>query len=784
MIRRLSDLPLSAKGILVVAIPVCALLAAMAVFLAFEQESRVAQAWVDHTYQVCSELRQATEKLVETDAAMRGYLLTGRERFLASYKTAQREVPAHFTILRWLTRDNPSQTRRLDNLDARTKLWFQSLDGIDHDTARLEAADVQMGSLRAGLQDMLDEESRLLNLRLAMEHDAQQRLEAAIFAGSVLGLLGGLLAALIFAKRIGGRVRLLEEEARHVAEGLPVRADLEGNDEIARLGRTLRHSSELIAAQTAELRAARGELESRVEARTCELQAANEELVRANEIRQALIESCPLAIWTVDLAGTVTFWNPAAERIFGWKEEEVLGRPLPVIPPDGAEEYARWLERFRHGEKLVAVSRQRERKDGKRIEVLIWTAPLRGASGEINGTIAIDSDVSEQRLLEEQFRQSQKLEAVGRLAGGVAHDFNNLLTVIMGYIEMLIVEGGDRADLVDYAQQVQYAADRASALTAQLLAFSRRQIGQPKVLDLNEVVSHSMKLLYRIVGEDIEISMHLDPDLSRVMVDPIHIDQVMMNLVVNARDAMSEGGKLTIETAEVTLDENYAGRHLGVTPGRYVMLAISDTGIGMNAEIRNHLFEPFFTTKETGKGTGLGLSIVYGIVKQAGGEIIVYSEEDSGTTFKIYLPPAHVDEEVSIVQPDFSELRGSETILLCEDENHIRKLVETLLSRQGYLLLTAETPAGAIEIARSHPGEISLLLTDVVMPGMSGFDLAREIQKTNAHMKLLFMSGYTDNRVNNSWILSPDTPFLQKPFTAVALMQKVREVLGTPAKAG
>jgi CheY-like chemotaxis protein len=348
---------------------------------------------------------------------------------------------------------------------------------------------------------------------------------------------------------------------------------------------------------------------------------------------------------------------------------------------------------------------------------------------------------------------------------------------------MLIAEAGEQEILVDYAREVQYAAERAGALTAQLLAFGRRQISQPKVLDLNETAAHSVKLLDRIIGEDIRIDVHLSPDVGTIRADPIHIDQVIMNLVVNARDAMPQGGRVTVETARAVLDENYTGRHLGVRPGTYAMLAVSDTGTSMTAETKSRLFEPFFTTKEAGKGTGLGLSIVYGIVKQSGGEIMVYSEEGRGTTFKVYLPVIEQPQEPADTETVLAGLRGSETVLLCEDEEHIRKLVQTMLSRQGYQVLASETPEAALGVAKEHPGRIDLLLTDVVMPLKSGFDLAREVREVRKEIRVLFMSGYTDNRLAGSWVLDPETPFLQKPFTAVALGNKVRETLGAPAGA-
>ena len=770
----MAEMPLTAKGIVVVAIPVVALFATLMVFLQFQRQSAGAQDWVEHTYQVRSELRQISLLMASAEAAARGYLLTGDDSLLDRYRSAREEVPVHIANLRKLVDDNPTQVARVKAIDQQVADTVQTFgatgDGV------LSGGNTKMDRLRAQLEEMESDEGRLLETRTAAMHSAQRRLDDAVFAGAVLGLLGGLASAFFFTTRISRRVRRVAEDARRLARGEAIGEEA-GGDEIAQLSHTLKTTSKLLASRDAELHAAHQELESLVRQRT-------EELAESNQIRQAVVGSSPLAIWVIDLEGKVKFWNPAAQRIFGWTQEEVLGQPLPVIPDEEAEEFRGWLERFGRGESLSAVERKRRRKDGTILDMLIWTAPLLDSAGRIHGVIAIDSDITEMKLLEQQFRQSQKLEAVGRLAGGVAHDFNNLLTVIMGYVEMLIAEAGDQAELVDYAHEIQYAADRASALTAQLLAFGRRQISQPKVLDLNEVATHSMKLLRRIIGEDIQIAVHLAPELGKVRADPIHLDQVLMNLVVNARDAMPKGGQLTIETSNVMLDEHYAGRHIGVSPGAYAQLAVSDTGTGMSEETRSRLFEPFFTTKEAGKGTGLGLAIVYGIVKQAGGEIMVYSEEGRGTTFKVYLPLVEVPAEIAASEARLVGMRGSETILLCEDEEHIRKLVETMLGRQGYRVLVADTPAGAVEFARQHQGPIDLLLTDIVMPQKSGFDLAREIREVRPGIKLLLMSGYTDNRVSSSWVLDAGTPFLQKPFSAASLTHKVREALSAPVTAG
>jgi two-component system, cell cycle sensor histidine kinase and response regulator CckA len=300
---------------------------------------------------------------------------------------------------------------------------------------------------------------------------------------------------------------------------------------------------------------------------------------------------------------------------------------------------------------------------------------------------------------------------------------------------------------------------------------------------LNEVVSHSMKLLRRVIGEDIEIVTDFDSKLGKIKADPVHVDQVIMNLVVNARDAMGRGGRLTIDTANVMLDGNYTDRHIGVNPGAYAMLAISDTGSGMTAEVKGRLFEPFFTTKEAGKGTGLGLSIVYGIVKQNGGEIMVYSEPGKGTTFKIYLPLVETPVEMKVAEENALEMRGSETILVCEDESGIRKLVVAMLSKQGYRVLQAGHPREALALMQRHSESIHLLLTDIVMPQINGFELARTAVETRPDLRVLYMSGYTDNQVSANWTLNPEVPFLHKPFTATALALKVRETLAAPAAA-
>jgi CheY-like chemotaxis protein len=381
--------------------------------------------------------------------------------------------------------------------------------------------------------------------------------------------------------------------------------------------------------------------------------------------------------------------------------------------------------------------------------------------------------------LQEQLRQSQKMEAIGQLAGGVAHDFNNLLTVIHGYSELILNSLDDSSRLRQDVREIIHASEHASSLTRQLLAFSRKQVLQLKVLDLNAHVSNMDKMLRRMIGENIELMTLLAKDLGRIKADPGQIEQVILNLAVNARDAMLSGGKLTIETANIELDENYARSHIGVTPGRYVMLSVSDTGVGIAREVKERIFEPFFTTKEKGKGTGLGLSTVYGIIQQSGGNIWVYSEPGLGTTFKIYLP--RIEEDTESLKPSAvstKSLQGSETILLVEDEEMVRKLACTILQKNGYKVLEAPNGEEALRIVQGQNGNpIHLMVTDVVMPGMSGRQLADRLERLRPEMKILYISGYTDNAIVHHGVLEKGIDYIQKPFTIEGLARKVREVL-------
>jgi len=493
----------------------------------------------------------------------------------------------------------------------------------------------------------------------------------------------------------------------------------------------------------------------------------------------AVVESSHDAIISLTSEGIVLTWNQGAERIFGYSAKEATGRSILFLsPPDRPVKGPSLLERLEHAESVENFETIRVKKDGTKIHVALTLSPIKNPEGQVVGVSSIARDVTESKKLEEMFRQTQKMEAVGQLAGGVAHDFNNLLGVILGYTGLML----DRLEL-DHPErksieQIQKAGDRAALLTRQLLAFSRKQVLQPKVLDLNTVVAGTEKLLQRLIGENIDLQVVLSPELGRVEADSGQLEQILMNLIVNARDAMPAGGKITIETSQVEIDEEYVAQHPATQTGPHVRLSVTDTGCGMDAKTKARIFEPFFTTKEFGKGTGLGLSIVYGIVKQSGGSVWVYTEPGIGTTFKIYLPCVRSLVETSSPIESVEKIAGGgQTILVVEDEAALLQVTQQSLEEVGYVILAAQNPAEAIHISESHLGPIHLILTDVIMPGMSGAELATYLSARRPEMKVLYVSGYTDHTIVRHGVLEPGLVFLQKPFSPRALARKVSEVL-------
>jgi two-component system cell cycle sensor histidine kinase/response regulator CckA len=511
-----------------------------------------------------------------------------------------------------------------------------------------------------------------------------------------------------------------------------------------------------------------------------EKQEAEAALKAVEDRTRFALEAARVGVWESDLRTDATVWSATLEALHGLAPGTFRGTYrafLDCVHPDDREAVRTSIEEARRQHTDWNILYRTPWPDG----TVHWinetgktfydeaAMPVRAAG--------IALDVTERHILEEQYRQSQKVEAIGQLAGGIAHDFNNLLTAIHGYSELLSDELGPESPHQHDVTEIRRAAERAASLTRQLLAFSRRQILEPRVLDLRDVLRGLESMLKRLIGESIAIVLRLTDDDARVKADPGQIEQVILNLVLNARDAMPDGGSLFLEVATVELDEAYARRHVSAQPGRYVMLAVSDTGVGMDAATQARIFEPFFTTKPEGRGTGLGLSTVYGVVKQSSGTVWVYSEPGRGSTFKVYLPKVDELAEQPEIQPAADDLTGSETILVVEDEPGVRALLAKVLHRYGYRVLLAATPHEALDLARQYADPIDLLMTDVVLPEMNGRALAQQIAIHRPATRVIFMSGYTDNAIVHHGVLDPDTPFLQKPFTPYAVARKVRSVL-------
>jgi len=531
-----------------------------------------------------------------------------------------------------------------------------------------------------------------------------------------------------------------------------------------------------------------GKTKSELVDRTRELVRAHQEMKSAAAERKriaerlsqlaSIIEYSSDAIVIFTLNGSIVSWNTAAETIYGYSGSEILGRPRRLLmPSDQADDLPDIVEKLKRGERIKRFETVHIGKDGRRIDVSMTISPVKDAHEQIIGAAAITRDVSDRKLLEKQLQQAQKMEAIGQLAGGIAHDFNNLLSVINGHCELLAEQLAPNDRPRQNCEQIKKAGERAAGLTRQLLAFSRQQVLEPTVLNLNTVVVDLEKMLKRVIGEDVEFRISVDSRLAPVKADRGQIEQVLMNLVVNARDAMPNGGRLIVETSNVVLEDEFAQQR-GYPQRSYVGLSVTDNGIGMDADTQARMFEPFFTTKEVGKGTGLGLSTVYGVITQSGGHIEVHSRVGQGTTFRLYLPT--VKEPVREQKPKSRTERrmGSlETILLVEDEDALRTLIGDLLVNSGYNVLQAESPEKAILLARQLPGPIHLLLTDVIMPGMNGRALAEELIALRPEIKVVYMSGYAGFK--QSQILEAPSILLAKPFEWDTLLHKLRDALAS-----
>lgn len=590
-------------------------------------------------------------------------------------------------------------------------------------------------------------------------------LQKILYAVALGALLLALLLEGFISARIARPLRVLVQSTERIARGdFTSRVDVSSKDEVGELARAFNVMAENLQETMNERK------------------QTEEALRQSEEHNRLVLETANDAFISIDARSVVIDWNRQAEKSFGWSRGEIIGKTLAemVIPFQYRENAVRELGRFLMTGESSLLNKRFEstalHRDGREfpIEITVW--PIRiGEAWQFNAFV---HDITERKRLERQFLQSQKMEAVGRLAGGVAHDFNNLLTIITGYASLerpgMKADDPIRADF----EEILKAGRRAKELIDQLLAFSRRQMIQPKVMDPNQLILNMDKMLHRLIGEDIEVITLPAKDIGRIKADPGQIEQVIVNLVVNARDAMPKGGRLTIETADVTLDEVYVRKHEGAISGDYVMLAVSDTGGGMSEEVKAHIFEPFFTTKEKGKGTGLGLATCYGIVKQSNGYISAYSELNHGTTFKIYLP--RVDEAPEAF-PKREELEtippGKETVLLVEDEAGVRAITARVLKAKGYTVLEAADGVEALRVLAGHPEEIHLLITDMVMPRMGGKGLAEKLKAMRPRVRIILTSGYTDNAIAQGGHLGTGDLFIQKPFSPQDLLLKVRQVL-------
>jgi PAS domain S-box-containing protein len=508
-------------------------------------------------------------------------------------------------------------------------------------------------------------------------------------------------------------------------------------------------------------------------------------LHRHERLLRQIIDANPSLIFVKDWDGRFVLVNQASAEIYGTTVESMLGKTDADFNPN-ADEVVHFLRDDREvmssGRAKFIAEEPVTNPDTKQTR---WfqtiKVPLRMPGEERATMLGVATEITERKRLEEQLRQSQKIEAIGQLAGGVAHDFNNILTAIVGYTDLLAAEFGGNERQLEDLEEIRKAARRAAALTRQLLAFSRKQVLEPRIIDLNSVVLNLDKMLRSLISENIDLKTDLATNLAAARADPNQIEQVIMNLAINARDAMPEGGTLTIETSNTTLDHAYAAQHVSVVPGDYVMLAVTDTGSGMDESTKARIFEPFFTTKPAGRGTGLGLSTVYGIVKQSGGNIWLYSEPGKGSTFKIYLPAIEaLPQDIGKAAPVEASQRGGGTILVVEDDEQLRRLTHRALAGRGYTVLEADRGSTALDIARRHKGTIDLLLTDVIMPDTNGRKLADTIRAARPGLRVLYMSGYPDGAIGNHGMLEPGVAYLAKPFTTEAIIRKVREVLEAP----
>jgi len=588
----------------------------------------------------------------------------------------------------------------------------------------------------------------------------------------------GFVAVLAISAIVTRPLTSVLETVEQIAAGDLSRRAVEPQDaEVAPLVRGFNRMVDGLVGAQAELARSNELLETRVDERTREVRSAIDML-------QSLIDLAPQAIVTTNLHWSVTRWNAAAAQLYGWPAVDIVGSVVPFEPPERAAEFAALRTQLAAGDVIGPLEVEHVRRDGRHVSVLLAANPLRDSADHIVGYVSVITDLTERKSLELQLRHAQKMEAVGRLAGGVAHDFNNVLTVI-STSTTLIKDGPLTLDQQNEVEQISAAALRATALTRQLLTFSRRQIVKLEPVKLNDVIGDIEKMLRRLLRANITCAFELGPEVGFVVADVTQLQQVILNLVVNASDAMPNGGDLTVKTAGVVLDERYAQSHAGATLGPHVLLTVADTGIGMDAATANRMFEPFFTTKGSGQGTGLGLATTYAVVSNLGGHIDLVTALGVGTTFKVYIPALPADAAaVSMPEPIAREVavaaQGSETVLLVEDEPAVRLMVRRTLQRLGYNVMDAPDGNAALTLAEAYDGPIDVLVTDIMMPRMDGPALADRLARIRRDIRVVFMSGYTDETVNRKGLVRSGRTFVQKPFGADRIGRAIREMLAEP----
>jgi PAS domain S-box-containing protein len=739
-------------------------------FRSFEALSGVQQL-INHTLTVLNTIDELTGALADAETGQRGYLLTGDSKYLEPYQAAVTKIPGILGLLQHLTMDNPSQQHRLETLrpsvDHELGILADSIKtGPDRpvdDRPMLDQARKVMDRIRGTAAAMRDEESRLYRTR-SEEAARQARDTAMTFAAAVL--LSVVTMGLVFYRVIVEvrRRRHAEQALQELNRGLEARVQV--------------RTTELVEAN------------SRLQGEISERRRIAEAYRETNETLGAVIEATPFAIICLDPAKRVLIWNRAAESMFGYRAVEIVGEVYPLVPDEERAAFTQLYDRAAAGEVLRDIPALRRRKDGTLIEISFAGAPLYDEAGGLRGVIYMLEDVTERNSSQRQLRQAQKMEAIGQLTGGIAHDFNNLLTVILSSLDLMEEIRSLPSDAPPLLNTARNATLRGAELTRRLLAFARKQTLAPELLDINRLLPDLTNLLRRTLGEHIAIDAVTQPDLWSAVADPSQLENAIVNLAVNARDAMPGGGRLLIETANVQLDDHYAAQHAEVKAGDYVMVAVTDTGTGMTREVAERAFEPFYTTKAVGHGTGLGLSMVYGFVKQSGGHIKIYTEPQHGTTIKLYLPRGGAvsdrDADGSAASPEALPT-GKEAILVVEDSPDVRSLAVLILGQLGYQIYEAEHGPAALAVL-NKPLKIDLLFTDVVMPeGMTGYELAEAALRLRPGLKVLFASGYSEafmrsDSVRSGRSLTSPERLITKPYRKKDLAVRIRAVLdGEPA---